>query len=82
MQFREPLRCSKRPLFHGSKKVGSISIRLDAELKAVLEELAGGDDRSLSSYINRALRHHVEALGRKLPIDGENAKKPSGRRSR
>jgi predicted transcriptional regulator len=65
-----------------AKKLEPISIRLDAELKAVLEELAGEDDRSLSSYINRALRQHVEALGRKLPVDRESAKKPSSRRSR
>ena len=43
-----------------------MSIRLDPDLKADLQELADADERSLNSYINRALRRHVETV-RKRP---------------
>ena len=43
-----------------SKKLDPISIRLDPDVKAALEGLAQADDRSLSAYINRTLRQHVE----------------------
>jgi len=46
------------------KKLEPISIRLDPDVKAALEELAKEDERSLSSYINRALRQHIEAKKR------------------
>ena len=39
-----------------------MSIRLDPDVRAAIEELAEADDRSVSSYINRALRQHVEAV--------------------
>jgi predicted transcriptional regulator len=42
------------------KKMDPISIRLDPDVKATLEELAKEDERSLSAYINRALRQHIE----------------------
>ena len=48
-----------------SKKLEPISIRLEADVKSALEALAEADERSLSAYINRALRQHVEALRRK-----------------
>ena len=54
------MRCMQR-----SKKLDPISIRLEPDLKAALEGLAKDDDRSLSAYINRALRQHVENLSRK-----------------
>jgi hypothetical protein len=56
------MRCMQR-----SKKLDPISIRLEPDLKAALEGLAKDDDRSLSAYINRALRQHVENLSRKRP---------------
>ena len=46
-----------------SKKLGPpMSVRLDPDLKAVLQELADADGRSLNSYINRALRQHVQTI--------------------
>jgi predicted transcriptional regulator len=37
-----------------------MSIRLDPDVREAIEELAELDERSVSSYINRALRQHVE----------------------
>jgi hypothetical protein len=34
--------------------------RLEPELKAILQDLANADERSLNAYINRALRQHVD----------------------
>jgi len=42
-----------------------MSIRLDPDVRAAIEDLAQADDRSVSSYINRALRQHVEAMRKK-----------------
>jgi predicted transcriptional regulator len=42
-----------------------MSIRLDPDVRAALEELAKSDDRSVSSYINRVLRQHVEGIPKK-----------------
>lgn len=49
------------------KLSGPISIRLEPDVRAAVEELAKADDRSVSSYINRVLRQHVEQVdaGRK-----------------
>jgi len=44
------------------KLLNPISIRLDPDLKAALDALAKADDRSLSAYINRALREHVATV--------------------
>jgi len=44
------------------KKVNPIAIRLEADVKAALEELAAADDRTLVGYIRRVLRSHVEAV--------------------
>jgi predicted transcriptional regulator len=45
-----------------------ISIRLDADVKQALQELASDDERSLSSFINRVLRQYVESVrGKKQP---------------
>jgi hypothetical protein len=46
----------------GSKLTGPMSIRLEPDVKAAVQELAAGDDRSVSSYINRVLRQHIEAI--------------------
>ena len=47
------------------KKLDPISIRLEADVKANLEALAVADERSLSAYINRVLRAHVELAGKR-----------------
>jgi predicted transcriptional regulator len=52
---------------HGKKLMEPISIRLEPDVKAALQELASADERSLSSYINRALRQHIEAARGKRP---------------
>ena len=49
----------------GAKLSGPISIRLDPDARTAIEELAKADDRSVSSYINRALRAHVDAIRKK-----------------
>jgi predicted transcriptional regulator len=46
----------------GGTKAHPISIRLDADVRSAIEALAKEDERSLSSYVNRALRQHVEAM--------------------
>jgi predicted transcriptional regulator len=45
-----------------TKKLGPVSIRLDADVRQGIEALAKADDRSLSAYINRVLRQHIEAV--------------------
>jgi predicted transcriptional regulator len=44
-----------------------ISIRLESDVKAPLQEMAETDDRSLSSFINRVLRQYVESARTKKP---------------
>jgi predicted transcriptional regulator len=44
-----------------------MSIRLDPDLKAILQKLADADERSLNAYINRALRMHADAVRGKKP---------------
>ena len=43
-----------------TKLSGPMSIRLEPDVREAIEELAQTDDRSVSSYINRVLRQHVE----------------------
>ena len=43
------------------KKMPPTTIRLDEDVKLRIEALAKADERSLSAYINRVLRHHLEA---------------------
>lgn len=38
----------------------SLVIRIDEDLKAKLQELADGDDRSLSNYIRLVLKQSIE----------------------
>ena len=54
----------------GSKLTGPMSIRLEADVKAAVQELAAADDRSLSAYINRVLRQHIEAMRKKPKAKG------------
>jgi predicted transcriptional regulator len=44
-----------------TKKLGPVSIRLDPDVRRGIEEMAEADERSLSAYINRVLRRHLEA---------------------
>jgi predicted transcriptional regulator len=44
------------------KKLEPMSIRLDPDVKAALQGFAEEEERSLSFYVNRVLRHHVEAV--------------------
>jgi hypothetical protein len=44
------------------KLLEPMSIRLDPDVKAALEGFAEEEDRSLSSYVNRVLRDHVERV--------------------
>ena len=60
-----------------SKKLsGPISIRLDPDVRAAIEHLAEADGRSVSDYINRALRAHAEALRWLAPT---HSKKPKAK---
>jgi predicted transcriptional regulator len=43
-----------------AKKLSPIAIRLDPDVRAGLDALAKADDRSLSAYVHRVLRQHVE----------------------
>jgi len=52
----------------GSKKLDPISIRLEPDVKAALQQIATAEDRSLSYLINRVLRQYVEsAKAKKQP---------------
>lgn len=42
-------------------KSEALAFRVSPELKQALQRLATADDRSLSSYIERLLRAHVDA---------------------
>ena len=44
------------------KKMMPTSIRLDPDVHAAVAELAKTDERSISSYINRVLRQHIQVL--------------------
>ncbi len=48
-------------------KLEPISIRLDPEVKSALEAMAQADDRSLSAYVNRILKQHVEDAAKRKP---------------
>jgi predicted HicB family RNase H-like nuclease len=65
-----------KQLMQRRKKLEPISIRLDPEVKRALEAQAVTEDRSLSAYINRVLRFHVDSLPRPSPTE----KKPERRR--
>ena len=51
-------------------KLGTpISLRIEPEIREALQQFADDDERTLSSYIARLLRQHVEAKrgGKKQP---------------
>ena len=44
------------------KKLEPMSIRLDPDVKSALQGFAEEEERSLSFYVNRVLRDHVEQI--------------------
>ena len=46
-----------------TKKTHPVAVRMEPEVKEALEGLAAAEDRSLSSYIARVLKQHVEQHG-------------------
>jgi hypothetical protein len=54
---------------------------LDPDVKAALEGFAEEEDRSLSSYVNRVLRDHVERVGaqKHAPEKPESKQEPKKR---
>jgi predicted transcriptional regulator len=63
------------------KLLEPMSIRLDPDVKAALERFAEEEDRSLSSYVNRILRDHVErAEARKQPETGKQEGRPEAKK--
>ena len=47
----------------------NISVSLDSDLIIILKQLAEKDDRSLSQYINRVLRSHVNQIDKQNKIN-------------
>ncbi len=58
-------------------KTAALAFRIPADLKESLQRLADADDRSLSNYVERALRQHVEE--REAAAATAARKKPPGR---
>ena len=42
-----------------------MSIRLDPEVNAALQELAAAAEHTLSVYVNRVLRQHIDPMRRR-----------------
>jgi predicted DNA-binding protein len=61
-----------------AKRDAQITVRIPAELKARLEELAKAEDRSLAYVVERILRAHFESA---VAHPGER-KSPANRRER
>jgi predicted transcriptional regulator len=58
------------------KKLEPMSIRLDPDVKTALQGFAEEEERSLSFYVNRVLRDHVEQVeARKQEAELTEAKK-------
>jgi predicted transcriptional regulator len=63
------------------KKLEPMSIRLDPDVKAALQGFAEEEERSLSFYVNRVLRDHVERIeARKQEPEPQEARKPETRK--
>jgi predicted transcriptional regulator len=62
------------------KLLEPMSIRLDADVKAALEGFAEDEDRSLSSYVNRVLRDHVERVEAKKQEPKQETKQEAKKR--
>ena len=63
------------------KLLEPMSIRLDPDVKAALEDFAEEEDRSLSSYVNRVLREHVQRIeaGKQEPPGPDTKPEPKKR---
>ncbi len=46
-----------------SKKTNAVGIRMDPDVKDVIERLAAADSRSVASYVGIVLRKHAEEVG-------------------
>lgn len=44
-------------------KTSAISVRVPDDVKAAAEKAAADDDRSLASYVERLLTHHLREKG-------------------
>jgi predicted transcriptional regulator len=63
------------------KKLEPMSIRLDPDVKAALQGFAEEEERSLSFYVNRVLRYHVEEVeARKQDAGQQETKRPGARK--
>jgi len=63
------------------KKLEPMSIRLDPDVKAALQGFAEEEERSLSFYVNRVLRKHVEQLeAGKQDTEPQEARKQEGKK--
>lgn len=63
------------------KKLEPMSIRLDPDVKAALQGFAEEEERSLSFYVNRVLRDHVEQIeARKQEDEPTEARKQETRK--
>ena len=63
------------------KKLEPMSIRLDPDVKAALQGFAEEEERSLSFYVNRVLRNHVEQVeAKKQEVDQQEARKQEPRK--
>jgi len=63
------------------KKLEPMSIRLDPDVKAALQGFAEEEERSLSFYVNRVLRDHVERIeARKQEPEPQEPRKPETRK--
>jgi predicted transcriptional regulator len=63
------------------KKLEPMSIRLDPDVKAALQGFAEEEERSLSFYVNRVLRNHVEQIeARKQATEQQDAKKQDAKK--
>jgi hypothetical protein len=63
------------------KKLEPMSIRLDPDVKAALQGFAEEEERSLSFYVNRVLRDHVEQVeARKQEAEPPDVRKQDTRK--
>ena len=63
------------------KKLEPMSIRLDPDVKAALQGFAEEEERSLSFYVNRVLRKHVEHVeAGKQDAEPQEARKQEGKK--
>jgi predicted transcriptional regulator len=57
-----------------TKLLSPVSIRLDPDVRNALDEWAAAEERSLSWYINRVLRQHVDERQRREGKPGKPGK--------